>query len=199
MNRRRAALFVVSGSSVIACVLASCGGRTTDPSVPNGYVDDAGAFHSTDGAIIFAPGSACVGFDAASWTSSVDPSTEWGITAMNIPCDADQDCAIFPPGYPYGSTKCSAGLCTSSTGTPPPCNVGVDGDEYCTALYQQFVRATGAKAIASCVPCKQWALNIGCISGGCLTGCSWSHSTFSSALFVERPDGGKQCELPCKE
>ncbi len=151
MRRLIAILVAASASALLS--FADCGGRIY------GYVDDAGVYHAGDGAVLFVPGSACVGFDAS---HVADPSPLCGI-------DADTDeaavCASWPsepPGFPFLDTSiCTADI--DSCDRTPCVDAGADsgtfhclggydptkivacpsrdavGDTFCTAYAQQFV------------------------------------------------------------
>ncbi|HEY2365663.1 MAG TPA: hypothetical protein VGH87_04720, partial [Polyangiaceae bacterium] len=144
---------VVVMSVAVALPFADCGGLIY------GYLDDAGVYHAGDGAVLFVPGSACVGFDAA---HVADPSPLCGL-------DADTDeagvCATWPsipPRFPFLDTS----ACTSDVEAcdrTPCADAGIDGgtfhciggydsakivacpsadtigDTFCTAYAQQFV------------------------------------------------------------
>ncbi len=209
----RLATSLGAGCAGVALVVVACGGRTTNPDVPEGYVDDAGAFHLPDGRVLFGPGSGCVGFVAPSWADEIDASQAWSPQIDQAPfrCDADSQCKFYPPNYPYGNTSDRDQSCSLygeagpfchllDKGWPPGCNPGSAGDAYCRALYQQFVSAPRAVAMAHCVDCAHWndrANDYACIAGVCLTDCPWPGINWSRALCVQR-DTSSQCERPCK-
>ena len=180
----------------------ACGGDLTDPHEPIGYVDDAGAFHLTDGAVLFSPGTGCVDFDAAGWTQAIDPNQDWTTQFKQraVPCDADVQCAFVPGGYPFAGSGCNGGTCFVAGSAPVCCTPGTQGDGYCQAMFQQFVAAPEAKAMGYCAPNSEWDNDgIHCKLGGCLTGCKWPPpAAWSLAMFVERSDAAPQCENPCQ-
>ena len=186
-------------AALVAAFLA-CGGS----SLP--YFDDAGVYHAADGATVFTPGAACVGWDASHVN---DPPAQ---------CDGQDasECEVFlaehsPPGSPIDHTDCDPndagkypGTCTaawtfeSPNTIYPHCpGVGPAGDEFCTAWASQFF-VHGERAPFSCIvvndidglacwpghgslypdyPCPMWP--------------------YSSGMYVEFVDGGSGCELPC--
>jgi len=200
----------IAGACFASAPLAvgACGGRTTDPSVPSGYVDDAGAFHQADGHVLFSPGSGCVGFVAPTWADQIDPSQDWvgpQIDQGRYTCDADSQCSFYPSAY-GGQMSCSlygdAGpFCHMlDNEPPPPCNPGGNGDVYCRAYFQQFVVAPQASAVTHCAPCADWnssANAYACKTGVCLSDCKWPGVGWSRALYVQRGPSAA-CERPCK-
>lgn len=214
---------VAIGFGVVTCVAvlvaAACGGRVRDPNVPVGYLDDAGVFHLADGGILFGPGTACVGFDAAVW-AKIDPSLAWGPQFSNIVCDADSDCAfILPPGWPYQSAVClevlpvgnSVRACAVGAGLRPviirpACQPGSEAeqhlpDPYCSAFYQQFVVDPGATAISRCIGCGQNSVGLGYCppgqTGKCWTDCRGPNGA-GEALWVRRGNAPPFCMNPCQ-
>ncbi len=161
----RAALRITT----IACATGvfaagACGGMVVGYDIPGG-LDDAGVFHQPDGAILFAPGSGCTGFDAAIFeappscqiqvrSSEVDPIPDensrcavWGAGALTIHYPVDTYCVPCDLG-----DKCAAdaGKCIAVLGAPKTpalrCNPGAAGDAYCAAFFQQYVRGNGVAA-----------------------------------------------------
>ncbi len=144
MNRALLSIALASAGA-IAIVVFACGGRIA--SGPPGTLDDAGVFHSPDGQILFAPGSACVGYDAAHFieVSAAAPTCEEATGTESPTCEAWAGDAGLSFGYlPYA--ECRWGRCSLAesslaiNGNEPAvaCVWGAEGDAYCQAFYRQF-------------------------------------------------------------
>lgn len=130
-------------------VAVSCGGKVA--SGPPGTLDDAGVFHEPDGHILFAPGSACMGYAAARYIevtsvmpSCTDPSSvDGGAPEESASCEAWMIDAGLSFGYlPYAA--CRSGHCAdvqiNSRREPAmSCTWGSEGNAYCRAFFQQFL------------------------------------------------------------
>jgi hypothetical protein len=203
--------------SVVAAgvVWLACGGLINGP--PSGYLDDAGIFHDPDGGVIFAPGSACSGYDAASF-----------VYLPSVKCTNDDQCraalaSIEPPKYPLVNASCTNGGTCGAHWVPtqnlsPPadgtifCNAGLDGDAYCAAYFGQFVLG-GGQVQSSCLhQCDILSPENGppsCKPGTDYFACGLNtpdnHTCFCGdgpisnyELCVVRVDGGAaECEPPC--
>jgi hypothetical protein len=134
----------------------ACGGRVFR-GIP-GSLDDSGAFRSMDGAIVFAPGSFCVGplanpynhplcdecgsnddvVACRKWLETHTPFQDLPDASWQSACrvlDDEKDrCVVHAVDFPLQL-----------------CEPGPSGDAYCSALYQQFV-VNGGKAVAYCAP-----------------------------------------------
>ncbi len=143
MKRVIAALAVAS--AIATGTILACGGKIA--SGPPGTLDDAGVFHEPDGHVLFAPGSACVGYDAALYieVSSAAPSCNEP-TGPSATCEAWVAQAGLSFGYmPYA--ECRKGRCSlaesylaiNPSEPAVACVWGPEGDAYCQAFYQQFV------------------------------------------------------------
>jgi hypothetical protein len=155
---------------VIGCVIAvspalpfaDCGGLIY------GYLDDSGVYHAGDGAVLFVPGSACVGFDAA---HVADPSPLCGLDAGTDEAGVCSTWPSIPPAFPFLDTSaCTADV--EACDRTPCADAGTDsgtfhcigaydstrliacpsadtiGDTFCTAYAQQFV--VNGHAVARC-------------------------------------------------
>jgi hypothetical protein len=207
-----AAAAVVTAAGVV--IVLACGGQVYGN--PLGYLDDGGVFHSPDGAIVFGPGSACVGYDRAAF-DSILPA---------ISCSTDDDCnqwlhAHVPTGYAYDATctqagavkKCNAqfigGQPTINTGAGVYCTPGPEGDAYCTALLNQFLLGDGHSR-SSCVRlcqlnspennppyCEPGTDQYKCSPAQPLENCACDQTTLAKLeLCVDRGDAS-HCEAPC--
>jgi hypothetical protein len=160
---RRVLLSACTGLGVVTVLYASsCGGQIYGN--PLGFLDDAGTYHSPDGAVLFGPGSSCVGYDPAKF-AQLEPLPA---------CEGDDFCkswlaATVPPGYPFGAPKCSKDSVQPTNDTPSVCGAywrvaststyslnpiyctpGPSGDAFCRAFLNQFV-VGGGQAGALCV------------------------------------------------
>jgi len=189
----------------------ACGGQIYGN--PLGYLDDAGTYHASDGAVLFGPGSACSNYDPSNF-ARLEPQPK----CANTDCNTWLDSAI-PPGYPMHAGcqggSCGAGLTVSANTTPEPypvyCTPGAVGDAYCSAFLTQFVIG-GGRAIAHCVhQCSEISPENGgspyCASGGpdfyaCVAGepgsdCSATRRpTTNDELCVIR-GASASSEIPC--
>ncbi len=168
---RRAALrFIALVGAGALIVAGACGGKLVGYDTPGGF-DDAGVFHQPDGAVLFGPGSGCAGFDAAAYTPA--PACSPLSPVHDLVADTNSTCNTwagnFSIGYPVytlcwacpsaqdprcaqdaGPYACGAQLDPRKDGgAPVRCNPGPEGDAYCAAFYQQFVRGDG-KAMGRC-------------------------------------------------
>jgi hypothetical protein len=132
-------------AGAIAAIAFACGGRIA--SGPPGTLDDAGVFRSPDGQVLFAPGSACITYDAAHYieVSSAAPTCEEATGTESPSCEAWAGDAGLSFGYlPYA--ECRFGRCSlaeSALAIHPnepavACVWGPDGNAYCQAFYRQF-------------------------------------------------------------
>jgi hypothetical protein len=201
VNARRWLAGMSTAAGAGAAVAVACGGGGQ---LVEGYFDDAGAYHLQDGAVLV-PGSGCVGYDAGAF-AGIDPDGSWSATLPRPACTANAQCHTLPPGFPWWENDCveenppEAGTCAFGIDYPPLyCNVGGGGDDYCQALYQQFVQAPRAQALARCVPCGQVLSSGGGCDfqppGLCITDCLRSGEF---QLFVARPGVEPHCESPCQ-
>ena len=143
MTLSRIASAVVLVSAAMAFRLCSCGGQI-DEGLP-GTLDDSGTFRAPDGRVLFFPGSACLGYDAAAYyalTSAPpacdDPKPE---TLESASCEAWAGDAGLSFGFaPFA--QCIGGACTNFDTlvdtVSSRCKPGSDGDAYCRALYAQY-------------------------------------------------------------
>src|SRR5450432_3082097 len=85
-------------------VFVACGGATK---IDIGYVDDAGVYHDEDGAVLFAPASRCIGFDASIvpplCTQPISTSSPDG---YNDPACVDWSDQLAPPTFPPEVAAC---------------------------------------------------------------------------------------------
>lgn len=168
------------------------------------YVDDAGVYREADGAVIFTPGSACVGWDAShvhdpppSCTKNPDPVCEAWITART------------PPGSPINDTLCfitqlaEPGVCSatwelgSMTVLPNCPSADPVGDEFCLAWASQFF-VHNEHARIRCILVND-AAGLHCWPGAPGTDQN-DYPCFgedSPGMFVDFGEGGAGCELPC--
>jgi hypothetical protein len=132
---------------------SNCGGEIL------GYVDEAGVYHAPDGAVLFVPGSACVGFDA----SHVADPPPWCDNSPDAARDDGGDpvqCEGYPsvpPGFPYPVSGCGQEAADGAAHCIAQFRDALDqrcpsqdsqGDAYCQAWAQQFVVA--GHAVATC-------------------------------------------------
>jgi len=126
------------------------------------YFDDAGVYHAPDGAVLFVPGSACVGFDASHVSDpppACDVSPDAALNDRGVPI-ACSPWPSVPTGFPINFSACipdfssgppDGGHCMTEEDTSlvERCpSADAVGDAYCQAWAQQFV-VTG-KAVATC-------------------------------------------------
>jgi hypothetical protein len=190
---------------------------------PLGYLDDAGAFHSPDGAVVFSPGSACGNYSPSSFP-----------TALGASCSTDDDCQTwiashFPPSYPVFNFGCHSNRCDISAiplgaGNPTPaqdhgpgkevyCTPGPEGDNYCTAFFEQFILGD-AHVLAWCQDecvvesagqppsadqCVAGTEFHACVTTGPDNASCYAQGSFADLqLCVERTDAGfANTEIPC--
>ena len=164
MIRARTRITLFGGVGTV--ILAACGGRLYGN--PPGYVDDAGVFHTPDGAIEYGEGSACVGYNPNVFPKTLKPVPS---------CQSPTDCsALFPPNYPVHISGCESNQCASDfivedyyADDRIYCTLGPAGDGFCAAFFNQFVvgdahvqtwckhecvRATGDQADPN-APCQE--------------------------------------------
>jgi hypothetical protein len=173
------ALATTTSAALTVFVVEACGGHLIV-----GY-DDAGNYHTPDGAI-FKYGSACVVWDAAAW-----------FVDGGIPCDPHGDAAgaqcnaaLTPPGYYETFTTCDrmgvyddagiqarddagnflfdddAGRCNLGPPAFVPCDVhDPSSSAYCAAYFEQFIvnghvkgvcGGDGCAFIDEIGPCEPW-------------------------------------------
>jgi hypothetical protein len=180
---------------VAVLLLTGCG-------VSRAYVDDAGDYHAPDGAVVFTPGSACVGWDASHLD---DPAPL---------CDDAGACEAYianrsPPGSPVIDKSCE-----STNGYPPyqcavnwdfgnsnseiPSCSGLtkDADDYCAAWLSQFF-VHGERPQVQCAGDDVGNGPYSCFPGA-RGGVPWNVPCgIGISLQVEFIDGGVGCEAPC--
>jgi hypothetical protein len=157
MSGRSRVAAAVTWLTALLTAAATCGGQIALG--VEGTLDDAGEFHLPDGAILFAPGSACVGYDAGGWTTP--PCTtqcvldEAGTNAQCLAWAASLGPAELTTfGVCRQNGEDDAGIpiceCGAFGGLGPPCDYeNYDaGNAFCSAWAQQFV--TGGTAVARC-------------------------------------------------
>jgi hypothetical protein len=209
-------IVIIGGLAVGIATTERCGGQLAD-----GHFDPDGDFHSSDGAVLFGPGTSCVGYDAAGLVGTA-PEWQVGIVVTSIACDMDagerdqpfcisalpaglsmpaSPASPDPNGYyngPFYHIECEPpGMCNANTGgTNVSCpGTGETGDFYCTEFYQQFVAAPGAQALASCQPCADLHTTNDVCSGPyvCIPNCC-----SAGGFCVQRGDAAAGCEYPCQ-
>lgn len=213
----RALPFIAVLAVTGVAIAAACGGQVYGN--PLGYLDDAGVFHSPDGAVVFGPGSACIGYDSATF------DTVW----PRASCSTDDECnqwlrAHVPTGYAWGATCALDGTSSTSkscyahfigeqptinTGAGVYCTPGPEGDAYCNALLNQFISGDG-HAESGCVRlcemvtpenntpyCKPGTDVWKCAPAWPGQSCACDNTTlFRFELCVQRGDAS-HCEPPC--
>jgi hypothetical protein len=189
------------GAAVVRSTLAGCGGQF-EP----GYIDDSGVYHAGDGAVLFVPGIACVGWDAAHLD---DPSPNCNSDAAGPLCTS-WIAGCSPPGFPFdvsyceddpgsndGSAHCAMISPTSTINCP---SLDALGDTFCVAWAQQFVM--NGTAISYCRQ-SPVDLTFGCTliatvdDAGRSLGVCVDENANPTGMYV-RLDGGAQCQRPCQ-
>jgi hypothetical protein len=189
------------GALVGLAIASSCGGQII------GYLDDAGVYHASDGAVLFSPGAACAGWDA-SHVADPAPACDGG------PDDDSGDggdpiCTLWalgfsPPGFPINESYCGqtndAGRLCVKSGEPfavaEQCPAqSAAGNAFCSAWAQQFVVKGTATSFCDAVqgPNQTWLF-------GCTTTAYGAYKGFCpvGTLAVVGDDGGASCSLPCQ-
>ncbi len=184
--------------ATISAVSHGCGGKLLGEDV-SGSLEDGGVFQLPDGAVLFEPGSGCATFNKNAWPPWSDEHTtgpEWlgsTVGCTNNPVapggqaiDADPACVAW--AQTLGVTYPVSTFCELASGDNPSycqaffdprkvggdiirCNLGPDGDAYCSAFFGQYVKGAGV-AIARCeVACYPQMVDAapapGCWSGSC--------------------------------
>jgi hypothetical protein len=238
--------------SILCCCIAfglesNCGGRLADG--PLGNLDDGGVFELPDGAVLFGPGSACVKFDRDASAPACAPlSSNSGQAGLAV--DQNDACGTWTPTlglaypmYSYCGTCQETEFCAMGDAAPPGpnaclaafdprkdggdalrCTLGADGDKYCSAFFQQFVRGPG-EALGlcemACLPtgncnCEEegdyWHSNPRCpdnaFVASCVAGSFDSCGTLGGSthgpaivpkLCVRRPGKSPQAESFCED
>jgi hypothetical protein len=158
-------------------------------------LDDAGVFHTQDGATLFAPGSFCTTYTPASYVTRVadaptcdgsdDVTDSLGIVysptcrawaVNNALCGSFVDCYATCDGVCHVPNRPS----WPDYNPPNRCEVGAAGDAYCNALFAQFILPSSGKTPL-----------YACIADGSLGGVC-GPTTFTECNFevVVFPDGG---------
>ena len=181
--------------------MPGCGGQTLP------YVDDAGVYHAADGAVVFAPGTACVGWDASHLNDpppSCATDSGFSFSAACPPWSA----GLTPPGYPGGVALCEydqgsvdgSAHCASfidDAGDFPTCpSPDTEGNQFCVAWAQQFV--VNGKAFSGCV--QGLSGDLRCVLGGYLdTGGKFTGecTTNATEIYVAT-EAGNVCERACE-
>ncbi len=173
---------------LLFATLIGCGGQT------RAYFDDAGVYHAADGAAVFTPGSACIGWDAAALNEPAPACS----TFSDPVCQAYGE-AVAPPASPINVAVCNG---VNDAGEVCRLQYNVDeyiaaacpsvdsaGDTFCEAWASQFF-LHGEHAPLSCL-----STSIGLRCFPAHDDCVAPDST--SGLTVIWPDGGVGCEMPC--
>jgi hypothetical protein len=205
---RRTSVLAVALITVtaLAKLSSACGGSIN---TNYGYLDDAGAYHASDGATLFTPGSACVGFDASLIPAAC---TNPDIDNLGNPDCVDWSATLSPHGYPLSATSClidNASLPDSGAHCSPAGLLDLQrtqfqqcpgsdpgGTTFCTAWAQQFV--VSGTAWAPCqriIPADGGAI-LACYGyGQCpdgITTCSYNY------LCVTDDGARYECKRPCE-
>jgi hypothetical protein len=170
----------------------ACGGM-----VASDYLDDAGVYHLGGDGGVFAPGSACVGWDAS---HVADPSPACNPADAGGPVCQQWEAEWSPPGFPFNESEClsntdGGGECfKEGTGTTPSCDkfgLSAAGNEFCTAWLQQFLVKGTALSI-----CYQFESTFRCSIGSNAQQMEVCGEETGLVATVGS-DGGVVCSPPC--
>jgi hypothetical protein len=196
---------IAAAMAVIAVWLSSCGGALLP------YLDDAGVYHAADGAVLFVPGSACVGFDASHVADpppacDVSPDAALDDAGAPISCEAWPS---VPSGFPVNISGCApdttdaGGHCIAEGDKPlfAQCpSIDALGDTYCQAWAQQFVVV--GQAVAKCLYNNPglFGSELICDFEGTATldECVQSTMLITGTDAAANPVTGVVCRFPCQ-